>query len=119
MPEMTELLTIFKALSDRNRLRILAALFSQSACVCELGWALSINQSNLSRHLQVLENAGLIEGEHIGNWVEYRLNSEAHTKILLDFVMATSINEAQFKADRLKLSKADRSKICKKKGLNV
>jgi ArsR family transcriptional regulator, arsenate/arsenite/antimonite-responsive transcriptional repressor len=64
-----------KALADETRLRIMRLLVvNQTAmCVCELVDSLEEQQYNVSRHLQILEAAGLIEGTKEGRWVYYRL----------------------------------------------
>jgi ArsR family transcriptional regulator len=66
----------FKALGDANRLRIVAALSAGEACVCELAWGLKLKQPNLSRHLRVLENAGLVRARRDGNWIIYSLTED-------------------------------------------
>jgi ArsR family transcriptional regulator len=63
---------IFKALSDRTRLRIVTLLLEHGElCVCDIIAALEIPQSTASRHLSVLRNAGLVEGERRGVWMYY------------------------------------------------
>jgi ArsR family transcriptional regulator, arsenate/arsenite/antimonite-responsive transcriptional repressor len=62
-----------KALADDTRLRIIRLLLTNQTamCVCELVDALEERQYNVSRHLQILEAAGLIEGTKDGRWVYY------------------------------------------------
>ncbi len=62
-----------KALSDRTRLRILAALAIRPLCVCELTDLLGTGQPSVSRHLGILRAAGLVEDRREGRWVRYRL----------------------------------------------
>ena len=64
-----------KALADETRLRIIRLLLANqtATCVCELVDALEERQYNISRHLQVLEAAGLLEAEKDGRWVYYRV----------------------------------------------
>jgi len=59
----------FKALSDEKRLRIVKLLMAREMCVCELMICLSMSQPNLSHHLQILENAGLVNRKKRGKWV--------------------------------------------------
>ena len=63
----------FKALGDETRLRILCLLvYAESGlCVCELTDALEIPQYNISRHLKILKNAGLVEERKEGRWVYF------------------------------------------------
>jgi ArsR family transcriptional regulator len=52
---------VFKALAHPNRLRILEALrCDDEICNCEIGPKLGLEQSNLSRHLLALSEAGLV-----------------------------------------------------------
>ena len=60
-----------KALSDPNRLRILNLLGQGTLCVCDLEDVLKLNQSNLSRHLAKLKQAGLVTGEKKGLFMYY------------------------------------------------
>lgn len=68
---MREFIEIFRALSDETRLRIihLLVLSNKALCVCEIVDALEEPQYNISRHLKVLRNAGLIEEVKDGRWV--------------------------------------------------
>jgi DNA-binding transcriptional ArsR family regulator len=69
--------TVFKALADEKRLKILALLRFREMCVCELTAALGLTQPNLSHHVRRLENAGLVRSEKRGKWVYYSLSDEA------------------------------------------
>lgn len=62
-----------KAAGDGTRLRILKMLEPGSLCVCQIVAALGLSQSTVSKHLSVLEGAGLVEGERRGKWTHYRL----------------------------------------------
>lgn len=64
---------LFKALGDETRLRIVALLSHGELCVCHLESALELTQSNTSRQLGVLKNAGVVEPRRDGSWVYYRL----------------------------------------------
>ena len=57
-PHLDALETLFKALSDRTRLRILALLAKGEVCVCEIHDALGIPQPTASRHLAYLRRSG-------------------------------------------------------------
>ena len=70
---MKELVRVMKALSDPNRVKILKMLQNRELCVCELKAALGGAQPTVSRHLKVLENAGLVSYKKDGLWVNYRL----------------------------------------------
>ena len=70
---MKKFLKVMKALSDPNRVKILKILQRRSMCVCELQMALGISQPTVSRHLKILEEAGLVDYSKDGLWVNYRL----------------------------------------------
>lgn len=76
-PHLEALETLFKALSDRTRLRILALLSQAEVCVCEIHGALGIPQPTASRHLAYLRRSGLVTGRRKGLWVYYRLSDQA------------------------------------------
>ena len=63
----------FKALGDATRLRILAVLSGGTRCVCEIQEVVDVPGNLLSHHLKVLREAGLIEGERRGRWIDYSL----------------------------------------------
>ena len=64
---------VMKALSDPNRVKIIKMLQQKVLCVCEMKAALNVAQPTVSKHLKLLEDAGLVESEKDGLWVNYRL----------------------------------------------
>ncbi|RMD87409.1 MAG: ArsR family transcriptional regulator [Calditrichaeota bacterium] len=73
---------IFKAMAHPNRIRILEALRCNETCNCELGPELGLEQSNLSRHLAILVQAGLIQPRKKGVKAYYRLTDDTVFQIL-------------------------------------
>jgi ArsR family transcriptional regulator len=65
--------TLFKALADGTRLRILGLLLDGEVCVCHIHESLGLPQPKISRHLAYLRRAGLVEARKDGLWVHYRL----------------------------------------------
>lgn len=59
----------FKALSDPKRLRIIKLLTAKQMCICELMICLDMTQPNLSHHIQILENVGIVNRTKKGKWV--------------------------------------------------
>ena len=57
---------VFKALGHPTRLRIVKALAGGEKCVCELQSLTGGSLSTVSRHLQVLRTAGVIESRREG-----------------------------------------------------
>jgi ArsR family transcriptional regulator len=83
---------VFASLSESTRLRILRALAKakNSLSVCEIMDALDESQYNISRHLRVLKNCGLVEERKQGKWVLYFLPEQPgpFRRMLLQCVMA-------------------------------
>ncbi len=74
---MKTLLTVFKALSDRNRLRVIAALaVHEELCACQITELLQVAGATASRHLSILTSAGLTTSRKHGRWVYYRICEE-------------------------------------------
>jgi ArsR family transcriptional regulator, arsenate/arsenite/antimonite-responsive transcriptional repressor len=70
---MRDFIKVMKALSDPNRVKMLKMLQRKVMCVCEIQVALGLAQSTASKHLKILEEAGLITYAKEGLWVNYRL----------------------------------------------
>lgn len=77
---------LFRALSDRTRLRILSLLRGRKElCVCDLVHVLGLPQAKVSRHLASLRRAGLVAGRRREQWMHYRLlppRSRVHGKLI-------------------------------------
>ena len=70
---MKSFLKVMKALSDPSRIKIMKMLQQKVMCVCEMQAALQFAQSTTSKHLQILEEAGLITSKKDGLWVNYMI----------------------------------------------
>lgn len=68
---MKDLVKIMKALSDPTRIKIVKMLQHKTLCVCEMQAALGHSQPNVSKHLKILQEAGLVESQKDGLWVNY------------------------------------------------
>lgn len=79
---MEDLITVLKALSDKNRIRILKMLERKSLCVCEITAILGLAVSTTSKHLSILKEASLIFEQKEGKWVNYHLNSATQNKYI-------------------------------------
>lgn len=73
------LATLFKALADPHRVRIvnLLANAEEPVCVCEFMPQLGLSQPTVSFHLSKLRRVGLLEREQRGTWAYYSLNRAA------------------------------------------
>jgi ArsR family transcriptional regulator len=70
---MRDFIKVMKALSDPNRVKIVKMLQHRTLCVCEIQAALKIAQPTVSKHLKLLEDAGLVSFYKEGLWVNYQL----------------------------------------------
>jgi ArsR family transcriptional regulator len=69
--------TLFKALSDPTRLRLVDLLLTHDLCVGALASRMGISKPAVSQHLQILRKAGLVKGEKRGYWTHYSIEREA------------------------------------------
>jgi len=74
-----QLIKVMKALSDPSRVKIVKMLQHRVMCVCEIQAALDLAQSTVSKHLRVLEDAGLLSHEKEGLWVNYHLTDGSNS----------------------------------------
>ncbi len=85
---MQGLTTIFKALSEETRLRILKLLEHGELCVCDIVAALDMIQPKVSFHLNVLKEAGFLKDRRQGRWTHYSLEeSDLFKRFLLVSVL--------------------------------
>ena len=107
---MLQLARLLKILGDETRLSILNLLRVENLCVCEIEAILENSQSNVSRHLAKLRDAGIIYSETRAQWVYYSIDPEIVKrypliKVLLDEEMVKN-PEYQAELDKLKLFRA-------------
>ncbi len=100
-----KLLNILKSLSHENRLRILNLINQQNLCVCEIEYIMQISQSNASRHLNKLKQAGIIYGEHHAQWVYYNIND----KILNEYPFLQMLIEKEL--DKIEICIEDNKRL--------
>jgi len=76
--QASTLATIFKALGDPSRVRIVNLLANarDAVCVCEFMPQLGLSQGTVSFHLKKLLNVGLLEREQRGTWAYYSLKRD-------------------------------------------
>jgi ArsR family transcriptional regulator, arsenate/arsenite/antimonite-responsive transcriptional repressor len=95
------MLSIFKSLSDENRLRLINLLMHYELCVCELEVVLNLSQSNVSRHLGILRNLKIIAAVKDAQWVHYKVDEKfsAENAMLIDYLQRGFEKEAIFVRD--------------------
>jgi DNA-binding transcriptional ArsR family regulator len=77
--------SIYKALSDKNRRKILSLLRTKDMTVTELLWFFSITQASLSHHLDALKRANLVIDEREGQFIRYSLNVSVFEEFVSSF----------------------------------
>jgi ArsR family transcriptional regulator len=87
---------LFKALSDRNRFRVVAALLhSKELCACQVHEWLGVTGATASKHMGILVASGLVLSRKDGRWVHYRLNrKDTNLRSLFNWI------RRQLKADK-------------------
>src|SRR5215475_8325731 len=90
MEKGRDLVLLFKALGDANRLTILELLKARGKtccdlvardekglCACDIERAVGLSQAAVSHHMDLLRRAGLVTAEKRGRWMFYRRNEAA------------------------------------------
>ena len=117
---MREFMAITKALSDPGRVRILLSLRRGELCVCQITELFGLATSTVSKHLSILNQAGLILSRKTERWVYYRLpdkSAPVAVREALDWVhkSLSKTDAAATDAKRLqKVLKADLGEICRR-----
>lgn len=73
MSHEQEMASVFKVLSDENRIRILKSLHGGEKCACKLLEELNVSQPTLSHHMKILCDAGIVTGRREGKWTHYSI----------------------------------------------
>lgn len=71
--------SVFKALGDPHRVRIVNMLATarEAVCICDLTGFLGLSQPTVSHHMRKLVDAGLLAREQRGVWAYYSLRDDA------------------------------------------
>jgi ArsR family transcriptional regulator, arsenate/arsenite/antimonite-responsive transcriptional repressor len=100
---METVLNIAKALADGNRMRVIAALLERKElCVCQIIDMLDLAAATVSRHMSILQNAGLVRSRKDGRWVYYRL-ADPFPSLLHQWLTVSFLDSPKIKADRSSL----------------
>lgn len=70
---MNDYLAITKALADETRVRALMSLADGELCLCQIIELLDLAPSTVSKHMTILQQAGLVRRRKAGRWHYYRL----------------------------------------------
>jgi len=106
MPKQTyDIETLFKALADRTRLRLINLIGESEVCVCFLVEILKTSQPKISRHLAYLRRARIVTARREGKWMHYRLAEppDEHAAKIFREVRESLTEHPAFQRDRQKL----------------
>jgi len=109
---------VFESLADPSRLRLLNVLIhTGEVCVCELVQALCLPQYSVSRHLQKLVGAGLVQARRQGKWIYYGLTGslKLYQRALMRAVVLWGADRQEFNEDLERASrrlKLRRNGVC-------
>lgn len=111
---MRSFIRVMKAVSDPNRVTILKMLGKKELCVCEITAVLELAQSTVSKHLKILEEAGLVAYRKMGPWIFYSLveQSNEYAESLLHHLHAWLEEDAGIVNAQKKLESINLRKIC-------
>jgi ArsR family transcriptional regulator len=101
---MNDLVTIFKALSDETRLRIIKLLEQGELCVCDITAALDMVQPKVSFHLSALKEVGFIKDRKQGKWIHYSLKDADLFRRMLMVSVCEKAGGAMIAEDRKRLA---------------
>jgi len=107
-------LRVMKALSDPSRVKIVKALGKKDLCVCELTALLGLAQPTVSKHLRILEDAGLVTSWRDGTWVNYRLaagDETPYARAMLDLLHGWLDDDPEIAAVVTKVDETDRRQL--------
>lgn len=115
---MQKTLDIMKALSDKNRMRVVAALWRfDELCACQITELLGVSGATSSRHLGILQKNGLVHSRKDGRWVYYRLVKPAESDALFNWLESSLSGTEQLVADYQALKEivsVTREELCRK-----
>ncbi|MEP3226680.1 MAG: metalloregulator ArsR/SmtB family transcription factor [Parasphingorhabdus sp.] len=102
---MNQILDIFRALADPTRIRIMLLLLQMELAVGELAQILNQSQPRISRHIRILDEAGLAERRKEGSWVFLRPGPAPELELLRRLFRSESvISSTQADADQAQLA---------------
>jgi ArsR family transcriptional regulator len=103
-----DLASLFAALADATRLRLLNLMAGREVCVCYFVEILGQGQPKISRHLAYLRKAGIVAARREGKWMHYSIcpPADAPAASILAAVLASLGRDEQMQAELAKLNRA-------------
>lgn len=96
---------VFEALSSAVRRKILAYLSSTDLTAGEIAQRFDISKPSISKHLSILENAGLIVGERRGQFIHYKLVQDSLVNTLNGYIQEVCPVSRPLKRESARLAK--------------
>ena len=103
-----DLVTLFQALADPTRLRLLNLVSAGEVCVCFFVDVLGESQPKISRHLAYLRRAGVVRARRDGKWIHYSLIEpvDPELRAVLRATIHALAEDRQMQRDRMALERA-------------
>ena len=101
--------TVFNALASTARRKILAYLSAADMTAGEIAERFSMSKPAISKHLSILEGAGLVRSEKIGQFVHYSIVREAIANTLNGFVQEVCPVSRPLKRESVRIKEKRRS----------
>jgi len=100
--------TVFAALADRTRLRLLNLMSDGEVCVCFFVEVLDEPQPKISRHLAFLRKAGLVSARRDAKWMHYSIAMPKHptARAIFQQTLHALGNDPEMERERAALTKA-------------
>ena len=100
--------TLFRALADSTRLRLLNLMSEKEICVCYFTQVIGAPQPKISRHLAYLRRARIVAARREGKWMHYRLvmPRDSYAASILKNAIGALRADRQMLRDRERLNRA-------------
>lgn len=86
---------IFKAFCNRYRLLVLERLRTGEKCACDLLEHIDISQSNLSHHMGILVESGIVSARQVGKWTYYSIDPMGAERAIGRLTWLTEVNHTE------------------------
>ena len=109
--------SLYMALADQTRLRLLSQMYGGEVCVADFTDALGNSQPKISRHLAYLRNAGIVNTRRDGKWIHYSIRwpeedgGKAMLRAALDWMAGSHIIDAADRRQHRELEPVERNVI--------
>lgn len=108
---LSEMESLFLALADKTRLRLLNLMREDEVCVCYFTEVTGESQPKISRHLAYLRNAGIVSARREGKWMNYKIEfpKNVHAAELLNGTLRWLRSQSEMREDYERLARVYRT----------